>query len=668
MRWVFLFLTLFSFPSFSKVKKYHLSIGPIPFSVGEKRSEYALAINKQIPAPTLRFKKGDTALIHVENKLSEETTLHWHGVLVPWNMDGPSFTNNFPIKPGETFTFKFPIRQTGTYWYHSHTNLQEQRGVFGAIVIEEENPLKVDHDKVLVLSDFTLEHPLDVLKKLRKVEHYYSYKKEFFPSLISAIKNGNFMSYLHGGLVNMGAMDPSDVGYDAFLINGKETQNMNFKKGDKIRFRLINAGSSTHFYVHIGDLRNFTIISKDGLKIKPLQGNELFIAPGETYDLIFKMPKMSLEFKATALDRTGSAQLILGKGPLEKAHNKKKPKPYDHKNHHRDKRVRAISYKDMESFRKTTYPKHLKRHHLKLKLTGKMKDYIWSINGKTFSEERYIKVKENEVIRFEMVNQTMMNHPMHIHGHFFRALNKKGGRSPLFHTVDVGPMKKQTIEFLTKEPGIWFFHCHNLYHMMGGMSRLVKYQNFKRPKALIEAEKEHMANRSFFKDVVSSNLMEVFTNHVRLRHESTKGVKDALEIDLEVHIDDEDLRGRLFYERTLVSTFLTDFKLITGVDQRKKERYLFAGLELTLPFSIETQLTLRYPFSFYSRFTTHIPLYKKIMAEWDAIFEYERGEFKSLISSSLLYQVSSSSFVGILYSHGNQKNHSSLGVGFTSHF
>ena len=506
-----------------RVVKYELRVQNATKNVTGVEVTHALAINGSIPAPTLRFRLGDLAVITVINETDEPTTLHWHGVLVPWRQDGPQFTNTKIIEPHTRHVFEFPIRHTGTYWYHSHTELQEQRGLYGAIVIEDDLTPNVDHDVVVVMSDWTNERPSEVLANLKRDGHYYKYKKGSPPSLLDAIDRGELRDYLKNEWNRMEPMDLSDVGYDAFLINGEQTSVLNnVGHGEKIRFRLINAAASTYFYFNIGHLRNFTVISKDGMPVKPVVVNELLMGMGETYDIIFQVPHAMKTFEARAIaqDITGSASLLFGGGDIEEVPEKLAPSPYtmeshqghgpgglrgpvggghgghaEHSGHESHNmagvETKRLTYPMLESITPSEFDQNLIRAKvIDLELSGDMERYTWYINGKPFSEDKYIEIRENEVITFRFINTTMMHHPMHLHGHFFRLLAGQGKSAPLFHTVDVAPTSTVTIEFHANEPGIWFLHCHNLYHMKMGMARLVKYQNVERPPELVEDEQK----------------------------------------------------------------------------------------------------------------------------------------------------------------------------------
>ncbi len=515
---LFIFSVLISSTGFAK--SYNLSINEktVSFS-GEERK--AMAVNDSIPGPTLTFTEGDTAEINVTNNMDVETSVHWHGLILPNFQDGVPYLTTPPIRPGETFKYSFPITHSGTYWYHSHTGLQEQRGVYGSIVIKpKKQKLKYDRDLVLVLSDWTDEDPNEVLRTLKRGSDWYSIKKKTAVSISDAISNGALGGLLGLWKMRMPGIDISDVYYDAFLINGKkEIQYSNLKAGERVRVRVINAAASTYFWTTIGD-KTARLISADGVDVVPVKASKVLHAIAETYDYIVTIPRNgSIEFRASAQDGSGHATAILGRGKIHKAMMVKAPdyiertkssggmshnmdmssdmkmghsmpdmKMMDHSSHKMMKHnmnnedmkksmnsnASEFSYDILKSPVKTSL-KDNNVKNIELNLTGNMWRYVWSLNGKTLSEVDKIKMNRGEIVRVTLRNKTMMHHPMHLHGHFFRVLNKNGEFSPLKHTVDVGPMKSVTIEFPANETGDWFFHCHVLYHMKGGMARIFSY-------------------------------------------------------------------------------------------------------------------------------------------------------------------------------------------------
>ncbi len=465
---------------------YHLTVDykTVNFTGKDKR---AMAVNNSIPAPTLRFEEGKNAVIYVTNKMDTETSIHWHGLILPNFQDGVPYLNSPPIQPNKTYKFEFPLNQSGTYWYHSHTGLQEQRGVYGSIIIEpKEKKIAYDHDLVIVLSDWTDENPNEVLRTLKRGSEWYSIRKDSVQSLNRVIMKGALWAQLKMWWNRMPGMDISDIYYDAFLINGKRKQLYSeFKPGDKVRIRVINAATSTYFTLSFGG-EDPILISADGIDVVPTKTNKVLQAIAETYDFIVTIPENnSLEFKAFAQDGSGVTSAILGKGKLLKAPIIPKPdlikqmkKMANMKKNMKMKKgmkMKKFSYNSLKATKKTSFSKDIPVKKIEMNLTGNMWRYIWSMDNKVLSESDKIKIKKGEIVRITLNNKTMMHHPMHLHGHFFRVLNKNGEYSPLKHTVDVPPMGKVVIEFDANEVGDWFFHCHVLYHMKAGMARVFSY-------------------------------------------------------------------------------------------------------------------------------------------------------------------------------------------------
>ncbi len=497
---------LFIFHANGKEVNYQLEIREQQMNfTGE--NTLAMTINGGVPGPVLTFNEGDIAKITVTNYMTVETSIHWHGLILPNFQDGVPYLTTPPIRPGETFTYEFPLKHSGTYWYHSHTGLQEQRGVFGSIVIHpREQKLSYDRDVVLVLSDWTNENPSEVLRTLKMGSEWYSIKRDTQVSVAQAIAGGALGGLLNLWRMRMPGIDLADVAYDTFLINGKNELHLNdFKPGEKIRLRVINAGASTLFWTSIGD-KAAKLISADGIDVVPFTPPPVFHAIAETYDYLVTIPKEgSLEFRAFAQDGSGGARAILGQGevsqiaPVVEAPNyitrtreaaemdmdmtqDKDPQQNNQKMDHSAHQMKmtmnhesqSYSYNQLKALEKMK-PKQGPTREVVLNLTGNMWRYVWSLNGKTLSEVDKIQIRRGETVRLVMHNKTMMHHPMHLHGHFFRVIGKNGDRSPLKHTVNVAPMSSVTIEFPASESGDWFFHCHVLYHMKGGMARIFSY-------------------------------------------------------------------------------------------------------------------------------------------------------------------------------------------------
>lgn len=549
-----IFLTSFFANAQTDTTVYHLTLEEQTVNKTGK-GVTGMTINGTIPGPTLRFKEGDYAVIYVENKMSEETSIHWHGILLPNFFDGVPYLNTPPIMPGEIQKYEYELKQSGTYWYHSHTMLQEESGVYGAFVIEpEEERLDYDKELVMVLSDWTNEDPMNVLRNLKRGNEWYGIKKGTATPLNQVIARGALGAQLNFWKQRMEGADIADVYYPAFLINGeKEQEYPDFKPGERVRLRVINAAASSYFWLTFGG-GNPTIVSADGLDVEPVARDYILIGIAETYDFIITIPENGkTEIRATAQDGSGATSAFLGNGQVLPATDVPKPdkigmmkemaqmnmkmgapaakfqpkkdeprkmmKKWGMKmdgdmdrnggmqmgsknegesgerdgggdmNMEQDEMDRGAmamrsetGYDHLKSLEKTAYPENAPVKEILLNLTGNMNRYVWSMNGIPLSETDKIKIKEGEVTRITMNNLTMMHHPMHLHGHFFRVINKNGEYSPLKHTVDVPPMEKVTIEFYGDEYGDWFFHCHVLYHMMGGMARIFSYDTPRDPR------------------------------------------------------------------------------------------------------------------------------------------------------------------------------------------
>jgi FtsP/CotA-like multicopper oxidase with cupredoxin domain len=456
-----------------------------------------MTINDSIPGPTLRFKEGDFARIYVRNEMDVETSIHWHGILLPNLQDGVPYLTTPPILPGTTYTYEFPIKHSGTYWYHSHTGLQEQRGVFGSIVIEPAAPgIQTDQDHVVVFSDWTDENPDEVLRTLKSGNDYYSLKKGSTQSVLGAVKANALKDVMKRSWTRMPPMDVSDIAYDRFLVNGKPSATLDASPGQTVRLRIINASASTYFYLQFagGDMK---VVSADGVDVKPVTMKRFLIAVAETYDVIITVPENgAYEFRATAQDGSGHASLFIGNGKQILAPDIPRPNLYKiHAGGHaqsgndmsrmtnKSKMMKMPMnerplppYDSLRSSVSTALSKKNPLREIRLELTGDMERYVWSMNGKTLNEADMIKIKKGENVRFVLVNKTMMHHPMHLHGHFFRVVNKNRDYSPLKHTVDVPPLGTRVIEFYANEEKDWFFHCHVLYHLKAGMANIVRYE------------------------------------------------------------------------------------------------------------------------------------------------------------------------------------------------
>ena len=644
-----------------------------------------ITVNGTIPGPTLEFKEGEYAVIYVKNEMTVETSVHWHGLLLPSFYDGVPYLTTPPIEPGHTQKYEFPVKQSGTYWYHSHTLLQEQSGVYGSIVIQpKEKTLDYDKELVLMLSDWTDENPMNVLKNLKRGNEWYGIRKGTSTPLNKVIARGAFGAQLKFWKQRMEGADIADVYYPAFLINGEESiEYPEFKAGEKVRLRIIDGGASTSFWMTFGG-GDPLLVSADGLDVVPVKKNKTFIAIAEAYDYIITIPEDGkIEFKITAQDGSGTASAFIGNGKILKAKdipkpdkigmmkkmakmdmkmgahaikfNPKKDERFEMKeeygmqmskkegmnmnmnmkkgktmsgmkmempkdsmpmNHSKMKGMKMdhskmkgmqmnpkkepmkmggmdlfaeYNYDYLKSPKKTNYDKNVPVKEILLNLTGNMSRYIWSMNGVPLSEADKIKISNKEVTRITFNNLTMMHHPMHLHGHFFRVINESGDYSPLKHTVNVPPMQKITIEFYGNdgdEAGDWFFHCHILYHLMGGMARVVSYDTPRDirmkgyPASIAVAETDRWYSWGLI-DAASHNTAINFT---------ASNLRNQLNVSFEYGWN-KNLEGEITYERYLHDYFrifggvnienenedsLNKFKTTAVVGVRYLTPYLFS--------------------------------------------------------------------------------------------
>ncbi len=638
--------------AFAKTVRYELTVNRQNVNLsGKKEVDFALTVNGGIPAPTLEFTEGDDAEIKVINNTpNEEVSIHWHGILLPPEEDGVAYVNTPPIFPGKSHTFRFKIRQHGTYWYHSHTGVQEQKGVYGALVIHpKKKTIQYDKDVVVVLSDWSDENADQILRNLKKDGDYYLHKKDTVRSWAGAIKAGAVGTYLNNEWTRMGGMDLSDVGYDAFLINGKrDSQLATVHPGDRVRLRIINAGASSYFYVSLGQ-DPMKVISADGVDIESTYAKEILIGMAETYDVLFTVPEhKNFELRATCQDGTGYASGWIGMGPKVSAPTRPMPNMYapmdhgahgsidhskidhsqhktepetneedEHAEHHIDhsahgahsehdkiptpqkekplKVIETLTVDELKAPSSTALPKNKKIHDLKLVLGGDMERYIWHINGKAIHEDRTIEINESDIVRFTYENETMMHHPMHLHGHFFRVLNKHGSHSPLKHTVDVPPHGTRTIEFYANEPGQWMLHCHNLYHMKTGMARVVKYTSFT-PKPEMAAHEKHDPHLhdhwyKYGSVEVASNHAEAFFRISQTWNQIEARVEGANTAGKNFSFSEGwDYEADLFYRRWTSNYF----NIVGGATSFGKEITGVLGIGYILPMLIETNVLVNH--------------------------------------------------------------------------
>jgi FtsP/CotA-like multicopper oxidase with cupredoxin domain len=660
-----------------------------------------LTINGTVPGPVLRFKQGEVARITVENFLDEPTTFHWHGLLLPNAMDGVAPLTGPLIPPGGSWTYEFPLRQAGTFWYHSHAGLQEQQGLYGAIVVEplEPDPNPPAGELVLVLSDWIDAYPSEVMRTLMRGSEWYGVKKGTLPTLLGAWRAdrerpGSWSAYWARERSRLPPMDISDVAYDAFLINGQRRLEQAAQPGERWRLRVINAGASSYFYLHsaAGPL---TIVAADGPAVEPIQVGKLLIGIGETYDVELTLPGPgSFELRASAQDGSGAASLFLGSGEPRRAVDIERPDLYrmeasllaallearrgvdqDDASALASEPARPLSpYARLRSrvpeapwMAASTRPPSplpisdpstaplapMTVRALQLRLTGDMRRYTWSLNGRTLSEESVIPVQRGERLRLELVNDTMMHHPMHLHGFFFRLLEGQGERSPLKHTVDVPPMGKRTIEFDANDVGDWLFHCHLLYHMEAGMTRVLRVADGTGPidTALPDFMPEHQV---FLLDGTLSNYMTTGSAVLMgTRNEFSAQWDAGIEHSGEPQDPQEHV---LDGELDLLWTRVFDPNISSQLGYRftnedKAENRLVGGVLYRLPYLVLTRLQadsegdLRLNLSKDFQISTRWSLFTS--AEYDTLREFEgQAQVEYLLSQRF------SAFLGFQSRHG----------------
>ena len=539
------------------VKEYDLTIAEQTVNITGKPVE-RITVNGKFVAPLLEFEEGDEAVIRVHNKLkNQDSSIHWHGLLLPGIMDGvPGFNKFHGIAPNKTYEYKFKVRQNGTYWYHSHSKGQEQDGLYGAFVIypKDKTPLtaaeKTDKDYVVLLSDFHNSTSDQIMKNIKKEADYYQNRRETVFDVLKQVKrDGLKATWQDRSMWNQMRMlktDMSDVTGYTFLMNGKTPQQNwtgNFKAGEKVRLRFINASAMSFFDVRIPNLK-MTVVSADGQPVKPVPVDEFRIGTAETYDVIVEPKQAHYQIEAESIDRTGFSVGTLHEesSPAVKQIEMPKPRPrslltmedmgmdhdmssmkgmnhdmssmkgMDHDmssmkdmnhdmssmkgmNHDmpmnsatvkaasdkNDNTVfgwanastpegnKALQYSDLQSLDPQKDTRAAERE-IEIRLGGNMERYIWTINGKKFNEADPLVVKYGERIRLKFVNDSMMAHPMHLHGMFMQLENGQDpSNMPNKHTVIVPPGKTITTLLTADELGEWAIHCHLLYHMSAGM-------------------------------------------------------------------------------------------------------------------------------------------------------------------------------------------------------
>ncbi|MCK0164187.1 copper resistance system multicopper oxidase [Marinobacter sp. S6332] len=539
-------------PAIGLAGEYNLTVDRVTIDTGEFVKE-GVGYNGKSPGPTLRFKEGEEVSINVTNNLDEMTSIHWHGLILPFEQDGVPGISFPGIKPGETFTYKFPITQSGTYWFHSHSGFQEPEGAFGSIIIEPEGrePFRYDREYVVQLTDKHPHASERVMRNLKITPDYYNRKQQTVGEFFSDASENGFLNTvkerLAWGDMRMMQADVEDLQGFTGMINGKgPEQNWTglFEPGERVRLRFINSSAMTYFDIRIPGLK-MTVVQADGNNVQPVNVDEFRIGVAETYDVIVR-PKDEQAYTifAESMGRSGYARATLAPeegmeapvpGLREPArltmadmggmpgmdHGDMPGMDHGDMGDHGDmvgenemadmsdmdhSRMEGmdhssmtmpeggasdpfyakgsglvptaanggkfLSYADLKA-QKPLYEEREPAREIELRLTGNMERYTWSINGVKYEDAEPIRLKYGERVRFKFVNETMMTHPMHLHG-MWSILDVGAGQwNPIKHTVSVQPGTTVYMETEVDAPGQWAFHCHLTYHMAAGMFRKV---------------------------------------------------------------------------------------------------------------------------------------------------------------------------------------------------
>jgi CopA family copper-resistance protein len=518
--------------------EFQLQISAVPLNI-TGRPATATAVNGSVPAPILRWREGDTVTLAVTNRLPETTSIHWHGIRAPSPMDGVPGLSFAGIPPGETFVYRFPVHQSGTYWYHSHSGFQEQTGVYGPIVITPKGGYMqgFDRDYVVMLSDWSDESPDTIVSNLKFQSDYYNYAQRTLGTFLEDVRRRGLAETVSDrvewGKMRMSPTDILDIGGASYtyLLNGQPpARNWTalFRPGERVRLRFINGSSMSIFDVRVDGLP-MTVVQADGNDVAPVTVDEFRISVAETYDVIVQpTADRAYTIFAQAEDRTGYARGTLAPRPgMQAAIPPMDPRPLrtmtdmgmsgmdhgsmpgmspDHGSMlgmqmsseakqlkgevgvdnvaetptERLDRAgegfppgrRVLAYSDLRAIRPGNDPRSPSRA-ITLHLTGNMERFIWGFDGKKFSEAEPIVLQRGERVRFVLINDSMMEHPIHLHGLWSELENGHGAYRPYKHTINVKPGEKLSYLVTADEPGRWAYHCHLLYHMDLGMFREV---------------------------------------------------------------------------------------------------------------------------------------------------------------------------------------------------
>ena len=525
--------------------RIELAVSESHFATGG-RSAHAVTINGTLPAPLIRLKEGQNVQLVVHNLLKEDTSIHWHGLIVPFHMDGVPGISFPGIRPGETFTYEFPIRQSGTYWYHSHSGMQEAMGHYGPIVIDPAgaDPVRADREHVIVLSDWSPVHPHKLMQRLKQMGGYYNMQKQTLAGLLKG-RDRSVKDRMDWGRMRMDPTDISDVTGStySYLVNGHGTAENwigLFAPGERVRLRIVNASAMTNFNLRLPGLA-MTVVQCDGQHVQPVETDEFQIAIAETYDVIVEPAEAKpYGLIAEAIDRSGLVRATLAPQvgmiapvpPLRQrplltmkdmgmdmsgmdmghngvidlsqpandgmaGHSMKmldpsvapqvpmgpgvatlSPMPADRTADRptglEDVDHRVLTYADLKALEPNGDTRAPTRS-LDIHLTANMERYMWSFDGVKLSDgAEPIAFRHMERVRVTLINDTMMPHPIHIHGHFFQLVTgEDAAANPRKHTVNVLPGGKVSFDLTADAIGDWAFHCHMLMHMHAGMMRVV---------------------------------------------------------------------------------------------------------------------------------------------------------------------------------------------------
>ena len=512
-------------PLAAKAGVYNITVDPVIIDTGDFKKE-GIGYNGASPGPQLRFREGEDVTINVTNNLEESTSIHWHGLILPFNMDGVPTVSYDGIAPGETFTYKFPAQQSGTYWYHSHSGFQEPDGAYGAIIIEPKgrDPFRYDREYVVQLADKHPHSGARILRNLKMMPDYYNRKQQTLGDFFADAEKMGFQAALADrmawGDMRMMAADVEDVQGFTPLINGKSTvQNWTgtFKPGERVRLRFINSSSMTYFDIRIPGLK-MTVVQADGNNVQPVKVDEFRLAVAETYDVLVQPTDDKVySIFAESMGRTASvrgtlsprdgmsgevpemrkrplltmADMGMSHGSMDHGsmkgmdHSKmdmgsmrtaRKPDPFYASGSGIVPAAanggKFLSYSDLKA-QKPLYKHRKATREIELRLTGNMERYIWSINGIKYEDAEPIRLQYGERVRFKFVNETMMTHPMHLHGMWSILDTGAGKWNPIKHTVSVAPGTTLNMETEVDAPGQWVMHCHLSYHAATGMFRKI---------------------------------------------------------------------------------------------------------------------------------------------------------------------------------------------------